>query len=166
MADRDHTIFKSASNMSSYGAVSGRNRESLLLSDAAGRSEGYGDPWEAWMRSRHARHNGTGSIPYSSPHELIQLHTAADGSGSDASDEEELYERLIDTGGGAGAQEQLGRNYMRDSKKLHRRFLAELKSNFFGFGLISGASLQMFAVSIVLMFASYSHNAGSLVELR
>jgi hypothetical protein len=49
---------------------------------------------------------------------------------------------------------------------VYANYISEVKSHFFSLGFISGASLQMFAVTLLLMFASYSNNAGSLVELR
>ena len=41
-------------------------------------------------------------------------------------------------------------------------YVRELKTQFFSLGLISGASLQMFLVSIILMVVSYSQHSGPL----
>eukprot|EP01041_Mallomonas_annulata_P009035 gene9035-18714_t len=44
-------------------------------------------------------------------------------------------------------------------------YVDAIKTQFFYLGLSSGASLQMFCVSVILMFVSYSHDAGPINEL-
>lgn len=44
-------------------------------------------------------------------------------------------------------------------------YINAIKAQFFYLGLSSGASLQMFAVSVILMVASYSHDSGPIAEL-
>jgi hypothetical protein len=51
------------------------------------------------------------------------------------------------------------------SDPVFSNYVTNVKSGFFTLGLVLGASLQMFFISIILMVASYSNNAGPLVEL-
>lgn len=45
------------------------------------------------------------------------------------------------------------------------KYVDFIKIQFFSLGFVSGAALQMFCVSVLLMFVSYSQHSGPLLEL-
>jgi hypothetical protein len=57
-------------------------------------------------------------------------------------------------------------SHMLPSSAFRTAYIDAIKTQFFYLGLSSGASLQMFCVSVILMFVSYSHDAGPINELR
>lgn len=52
-----------------------------------------------------------------------------------------------------------------NDENLRFAYTGALKTQYFYLGFSSGASLQMFAVSVILMLASHSHNSGPIAEL-
>lgn len=170
-----------------YGSVSAETSSSSAASSSfeaavatvGSRKLAYQEANNVGVRPRTVRHNSTGVIggggggayyddltqrhsPHCYPNEGAS--TSSDVSEDEYSGGRQQQQHGPTAGGGGG--EGVALSLRQTSSKLRRLFLAELKSDFFGLGLVSGASLQMFAVSMVLMFASYSHSAGSLVELR
>lgn len=93
-------------------------------------------------------------------------------SSSSHSSTDEYYKSLIHTDSFSNdlATEPITTSITEETKsmaltELSEDYVRELKTQFFYLGLTSGASLQMFLVSIVLMVVSYSQHSGPLIQL-